>query len=446
MRIKSSLIFLALGGLAFASTAAPSLQACNPMEVIHNGDRGLSYTMGCAAGGWKLSYSGSVPGGTEQVVAKYRLSVTGENGESFTRARQVRLPSSALLGQALLREAVLLDSGDLALRECEPVGCTLYRPLGAPGLTQATITGSQEIQRLKAETLRLGDLAAARGEELATLQSTLADRQAEVEALQGKVSRLSDTLTTTTQQSEAERLRLEAQLGTQATTRHEELVAAQGALTARQAEIATLQRDVARLTSELAASAQRFASERAGLEAQLGAAHEAARAGQAPAAEPAVSEGAPAPCGHQALTPHAVEDAALTDALTEASAELLRKHEAMAGVLKATQQKLDKAQGQVELAAARIDALQTTQQLTLQNLTIAHAELDATKHELARLQRERVGSSSSTALSDRDAVLGRVADALVNANVQIEQLKEALARAASSKLATKARPSQSRPH
>lgn len=122
-------VVLALGaaltlGLG-AAQAAPSLQSCAPMEVTHTGTIGLSYTMSCTAGGWHLRYTGAVPAGSDEVNVQYQLQVRGADGASFNQQRMLTLPSPAHLGQMLAREAVLLDGGDLALRECKEPHCTL---------------------------------------------------------------------------------------------------------------------------------------------------------------------------------------------------------------------------------------------------------------------------------------------------------------------------------
>jgi len=175
MKLKT--IALAALLAANGAHAAPTTQTCSPMEVAHNGGSGLSYSLACEAGTWSLQYTGSVPAGTESVLARYRVQVRNPDGSQFTQNRSVRVPSPSMLGQALIREAVMLDNGDLALRDCPDFGCTLYRPLGsAEKLAKATITVTPEIKRLSEEASRL--------------TAELAKRQSELDAQNGKVASL----------------------------------------------------------------------------------------------------------------------------------------------------------------------------------------------------------------------------------------------------------------
>lgn len=178
-------VLLAANG---AAHAAPTMQTCAPMEVTHNGNAGLSYSLQCDAGGWSMKYTGAVPAGTDSVLARYRLQVSNPDGATFSHNRSVRLPSPSLLGQALVREAVALDNGDLALRDCEAFNCTLYRPLGnAEKVAKSTITVTPEIKRLTAEAARLNA-------ELSKRQGELDAQNARVLALQAEVSTLSSKL------------------------------------------------------------------------------------------------------------------------------------------------------------------------------------------------------------------------------------------------------------
>ncbi|HDR9103555.1 TPA: hypothetical protein QDB04_000275 [Burkholderia vietnamiensis] len=184
--LSAATLLLAAGG----AYAAPTLQTCSPMEVTHTGASGLSYVLACNAGDWALTYTGSVPAGVDSVTAHYRLQANNSDGSHFTQSRDVRLPSPAMLGQALLREAVVLESGSLALRDCPDFGCTLYRPLGnLNALAKATVTVTPELKRLMDETSRLGaelgqrqaDLAVQTGK-VAALEAQLKDLSAKLEA------------------------------------------------------------------------------------------------------------------------------------------------------------------------------------------------------------------------------------------------------------------------
>lgn len=182
MKLKTLALatLLAAGG----AHAAPVLQTCAPMEVTHNGASGLSYQLKCNAGDWTLKYSGSVPAGTDSVVAKYRVQALNGDGSNFTQSREVRLPSPALLGQALLREVVALDNGDLALRDCPEFSCTMYRPLAsADKLAKASITVTPEIKRLAAEAARLNAELIKRHDALAAQTKKVATLEAQVQAM-----------------------------------------------------------------------------------------------------------------------------------------------------------------------------------------------------------------------------------------------------------------------
>lgn len=156
MKLKHSMLALALAAGLSSAWAAPTLQTCAPLEVNHNGGAGLSYVLSCEAGDWRLHYSGSIPAGDETVNAQYRLNVAGPGGASFVQNRVVRLPAPSRLGQMLSREAVLLDSGDLALRDCKEIGCSQYRPLNSPSNVASTsVTLTSEAKRLQDDQRRL---------------------------------------------------------------------------------------------------------------------------------------------------------------------------------------------------------------------------------------------------------------------------------------------------
>lgn len=195
MKSKIVALSLALAGLSGIATAAPVLQTCAAMEVTHNSNIGLSYSLSCAAGDWRLKYTGSIPSGNEPVAAQYRLDVARPDGTSFTMNRTVNTPAPAHLGRMLVREAVLLDSGELALRDCKEFACTLYRPVGFKGnLAKSTITVTPEVKRLTDERAELAEALKKRTEELkqqtllvelqlqnvGSLERQLADAQAQL--------------------------------------------------------------------------------------------------------------------------------------------------------------------------------------------------------------------------------------------------------------------------
>ena len=177
----------ALSTLAMSALADPTIQSCSPLEVNHHSDYGLSYTLLCGAGPWKLKYAGAVPAGGDGVTLQYELTVTGTAGRSVTLHRSVRLPSPAHLGQVLTREAVLLDSGAVALRDCADVGCTKYRPMVDATLAGAIVTISPEVQRLRTEQRQVAAEADRLREEVASSKSQCAaDTEAMVAAEKNK--------------------------------------------------------------------------------------------------------------------------------------------------------------------------------------------------------------------------------------------------------------------
>lgn len=188
MRLKL-IVLSTLAMLAGAASAAPSLQSCSAMEITHSGTGGMSYTMSCLAGGWQLRYTGAVPAGNKPLDVQYQLAVTGADGAAFTQNRTVRLPSPASLGQVLVREAALLDNGDLALRECKDIGCTLYRPLGsAQGLAKATVTVTPELARLREEQRKLSAELDTRTQALALQEQSAKQLAAELASAQARLS------------------------------------------------------------------------------------------------------------------------------------------------------------------------------------------------------------------------------------------------------------------
>jgi len=177
MKSKLIALSLALAGLSGIATAAPVLQTCASMEVTHNSNIGLSYALSCEAGDWRLKYTGSIPSGNEPVAAQYRLDVARPDGTSFTMNRTVNTPAPAHLGRMLVREAVLLDSGELALRDCKEFACTLYRPVGFKGnLAKSTITVTPEVKRLTDERAELTEALKQRTAQLKE-QTLLVERQ-----------------------------------------------------------------------------------------------------------------------------------------------------------------------------------------------------------------------------------------------------------------------------
>lgn len=149
---KKTILATLLASVMGGAHATPALQTCSPLEVTHTSGAGLSYSLSCTAGDWRLQYAGSIPGGTDPVNAPYHLTIAGPDGASFVQNRIVRLPAPAKLGQLLAREAVLLDNGDIALRDCKELGCTQYRPLArASAPVKAAVLVQPEVKRMQDE-------------------------------------------------------------------------------------------------------------------------------------------------------------------------------------------------------------------------------------------------------------------------------------------------------
>lgn len=189
--MKATLIAasLVLAGLSGVATAAPTIQTCGAMEVTQNSNIGLSYTMLCQAGGWNLKYTGSIPAGNEPVAAQYRLDAARQDGAKFTMNRTVNTPAPAHLGRMLVREAVLLDNGELALRDCQEFACTLYRPVGFKGnLSKATVTVTPEVKRLTDERAQLADALKTRTAELDAQTKTATSLKDKVSVLEKELA------------------------------------------------------------------------------------------------------------------------------------------------------------------------------------------------------------------------------------------------------------------
>ncbi|WP_144267394.1 hypothetical protein [Comamonas thiooxydans] len=198
LRIKSTVAAALLAaGSAFA---APAMQTCSPMEVLHDSVQGLSYNLSCTVGDWDLKYRGAVPAGMSSVLVNYKLTAQSKDGSNFTLQRQARLPSPTLLGQTLLREAVLLDDGQLALRDCPEISCSKYRPLGdSSKLTKATVTVTPELAQLR-------EAHAMLTASLASTQAQLASRVEQVSNLESDIQRLTTALADSSKaQGEADR-------------------------------------------------------------------------------------------------------------------------------------------------------------------------------------------------------------------------------------------------
>lgn len=365
---------LALG--AGVANAEPSLQSCAPMEVTHSGTIGLSYSMACTAGGWQLRYTGAVPAGADEVNVQYQLQVRGADGASFNQQRTLTLPSPAHLGQMLAREAVLLDGGDIALRECKEPYCTLYRPLGhQKGLSKATVTVPPEVQKLRLER-----------EQLAT---QLAEKGALVAAQAHQLEQLTAELT----QAKQSVLMLEAQAKAPEVPQ----------------PIATQERDQAAAFDALSVSFDTVMAERNQLKKELGAANAAhaetsEKLALALAEQSRLSEAMTAAQAHQVSTQTELEALQQNLAALEASNQALEAELAAVKASSARQAQLDQAASASDNANAvgtvRAELQQAEQRIAdSQKAAIEKdAEIQALKAQLSTLEAER-----NTQLADQGA-------------------------------------------
>lgn len=212
MTLKLKSLFVAALLASGGAFAAPAMQSCSPMEILHSGTAGLSYSLECSVGDWRLKYVGSVPAGTDPVTVQYRVSANNVDGSSFSEVRKTRLLSPAHLGQALLREAVVLDDGALAMRDCNESECSLYRPLGSQSkMTKATITVTPQLQALMDEKEQLGNALAAKQAELADRNRKVTALESDVKALQNALAQAREDLKHTNAQSEAKLSALKTQ-------------------------------------------------------------------------------------------------------------------------------------------------------------------------------------------------------------------------------------------
>lgn len=404
LRFLSFAVLLMASGLA---SAAPQLQTCQPMEVTHNGGAGLGYSLSCEAGGWKLNYKGSVPAGSASVLAQYRLSLTHPDGSNLVQTRTARLPDPSMLGQMLVREAVLLDNGDLALRECPEIGCTLYRPLGGDAkLAKASITVTPELARLLGERKQLADQV----EEQAT----------QIAALQARESALSTDLASARQELAGAHARHKAELLTLTDQQAADLAGLQSAHDAQlktsaefwksgsQTQVADARRELTEATAQLNAKVDSLSAELTTVRQELQAARaELATANAKLAAEHTARQDLQAELVNvriaQEKTPApATQDTPVVDgtaALAAVQAELAKTQEhvkALSGALSATESALiesDKALG--EMTAQRNAIAEQAKDLSETTLSVID-EVDAAKERAAQAE-------ASKALAQKDA-------------------------------------------
>ena len=428
MKLKTIALaaLLAANGAAFA---APSLQTCTPMEVTHNGNSGLSYSLSCAAGGWSLKYTGSVPAGTDSVLARYRVLVNNPDGTSFTHNRSVRLPSPSLLGQALIREAVLLDNGGLALRDCEEFNCTLYRPVGAAAplasdkVVKATITVTPEIKRLTDEASRLNAELVKRQGELAAQNQKVAALQREVSTLTSKLGGTELTLSNAKAALESAKEQYTADIdGLLKSTKAESAGAAAAASAQSAAQIAKLNEQLASLGGALDTSRKELAD--------CAAAHGRAEEAKAKADAEVAARTQQVTELQAALKSADAELKRVLDGVDAKMADLSGKQNqtaaAQSAEVAALRLKLDAATAEVETLLAKVVGLENT--LDSANQQLKNAQATQAQHATvltdAADNQERQRAVLEIALAEAQI---KIAELTTARSAQVGELQSALA-------------------
>lgn len=394
---------LAIAGLGSANAAATH-QTCAPMEVTHSSAVGISYTLACDAGPWKLTYTGSVPSGSAGVNAHYRLEIRNPDGAHLTQQRQVRLLEPSKLGQSLLAEAVMLDDGNLALRECKEVGCTLYRPLAAnPKNVKATTVVTPELQQLRAEH--------------ASLSEKLEQEKVLAEKLQAQVGSLNAELQVALRANLALQDQQTADLQGLESSYAAKLTTVQSALTQTQGQAAEIQanqaKDLEQLRVDLKTSNDLLAQAQqqvGGLQARVTELEQALQKYQAEAAQAAAA----------VREAHAAEISASLVKIKEAQDELTQ--------LKTAQGQADQARGaevaaaQDELKALReeVAQLKDLQAADLQKGAEQASKLDTITGEKAQLVMERDALTAKHA--EVQALMADLTQALASSDIEIQRV------------------------
>lgn len=444
---------------AGAVSAGPVSQQCAPMEVLHNGTSGMSYRLDCSAGDWKLQYSGSVPAGTQAAIAQYRLRARHPDGSQFTQNRSVRVPSASLLGQALIREAVQLPGGALALRDCTEYNCAVYRPLGGDApVAKATITVTPEMQRLTDERLALIvelqqknraleakelELAQAQTDIAGLLtsskaahgQATSAERAAaeREQALQAQIDKLTDAqqlgqnqLKTELEQARAELARVQASW----TESREQLAQLMAAPRASAAELSAIQAQHAKAQEDLARTSAQY-------EAQLESLKTKIRAEQADNAvrEQAAQQVAQLQQELALMQAQLVEARAQVAAAQAAQAQPSAQVSALLAEQVAQRDRLQAQLQEVQALLAKKEAEQAAQ--SAQSAAALRAELAAatTGHQNALAQVESLTSTLQQVSAENDKMVAERISAyesardLANQTLDLLEQYEALEKA-----------------
>lgn len=399
LKLKSILVaaLMASGG----AIAAPAMQSCSPMEILHSGTSGLSYALECSVGDWRLKYVGSVPAGANPVTVQYTVTANNSaDGSRFSQVRSTRVLSPALLGQALLREAVVLDNGALAMRDCKEAECSLYRPLGMEGkLAKATITVTPQMQALQQEKDRLDGALAAKHAELAERNSKVAALEGELKTLQQALRIAQEDLQRATVQHDSKVAALKSQFdadlaGLSAADKAErEKLEAQTkkTLQANESAVASLNTEGVRTQEALADAIK---------------ARDSALAEKDALAQ-ALSE-------KDALIRDMNQDMELLARLYKEAADgafvLLDKYKALEQEKQMLEGNLNDMHNQLTLANTKVEAATLARDLSLQAADVAHLDAD-TLH--------KANQKLGLMLNEKDAAIQRLTEALATNQAQL---------------------------
>lgn len=413
MTLKLKSVFVAALLASGGAFAAPTMQSCAPMEILHSGTAGLSYSMNCSVGDWHLKYVGSVPAGTDPVTVQYTVSANNADGSRFSQVRSARVLSPAHLGQTLLREAVVLDDGALAMRDCKEAECSSYRPLGAQSkLTKATITVTPQLQALMDEKVQLSSALASKQAELADRNSKVAALENEVKSLQHALSQAQEDIKQTNAQNEAKlsalKIQFDADLeGLSAADKAErQQIAAQAQQQAQagNATVASLSAESARTQEALAAVIQE---------------REAAKAEKLVLEQLLKEKDAKI----DDLSKNVELLAKLYKEASDAAFQLVSKYQELERENKQLADTLNDMNNQLSLADAKVEAATLARDLSKQAAEVAH--MDAGTLHLAN---QKLGQM----LNERDATIKSLNEALATSQAPTPHACEASKPAAAS--------------
>lgn len=324
-----------------------------------------------------MNYKGSIPAGKGAETLQYRLAVTGSDGTNLQVSRSAYLADPSLLGQLLAREAVQLENGGLALRNCPDLGCTLYAPLGGDGkLTKASITVTPEVMRLREERQQLEAQAEQQAAQIGILTSRSKTLAEDLEA--------SRTLLNFAQQRQAE---LEAQLEKQRADLQNPTPAKQGAV-----------------TEPLAGKSTASDNPTAKLQADLSKVQEHVRAlsGALSATEAALLE---SDAELAKMTAQRNDIAKKAKDLSETTLSLIDEVDAMKDQVQQALSSKSAAEKDAAEMFTKLEAAKLTQELSTQAAKVAHMEVDSLNIQLSGVTAElkKALEQLSAAKSDQKA-------------------------------------------